>query len=110
VIDWRMHLTSDPKICGGQLCAHARRVLATVILDNLAEGLGHEEILPASRIFEPIHIDAAVAYAAELAHEESLLPLARRLPPSSTSVTSPRWCAALDCLRVPSNTICAELQ
>jgi uncharacterized protein (DUF433 family) len=75
VIDWREHLTSDPKICGGQLCAKGTRVLVTVILDNLAEGLGREEILRSYPTLEPIHIDAALAYAAELAREESILPL-----------------------------------
>jgi uncharacterized protein (DUF433 family) len=50
-------------------------VLVTVILDNLAEGLGREEILRSYPTLEPIHIDAALAYAAELAREESLLPL-----------------------------------
>jgi Protein of unknown function (DUF433) len=42
VIDWRQPLTSDPKVCGGQLCAKGPRVLVTVILDNLAEGLGRD--------------------------------------------------------------------
>ena len=73
--DWREHLTSDPKVCGGQLCAKGTRVFVTVILDNLAEGLGREEILRSYSTLEPIHIDAALAYAAELAREESLLPL-----------------------------------
>src|SRR5215510_247354 len=75
VIDWREHLTSDPKVCGGQLCAKGTRVLVTVILDNLAEGLGREDILRSCPTLKPMHIDAAMAYAAELAREESLLPL-----------------------------------
>jgi uncharacterized protein (DUF433 family) len=64
-----------PKICGGQLCAKGTKVLVTVILDNLAEGLSREEILRSYPTLEPIHIDAALAYAAELAREESILPL-----------------------------------
>ena len=50
-------------------------MLVTVILDNLAEGLGREEILRSYPTLEPIHLDASLAYAAELAREESLLPL-----------------------------------
>jgi uncharacterized protein (DUF433 family) len=50
-------------------------VLVTVILDNLAEGLGREELFRSYPMLGPIHIDAALAYAAELAREESLLPL-----------------------------------
>lgn len=75
VIDWRQYLSSDPRICGGQLCATGTRVLATNILDSLAEGSSREEILHSYPSLRPEHIDAAVAYAAELAHEESLLPL-----------------------------------
>jgi uncharacterized protein (DUF433 family) len=75
MIDWRTHLVSDPKICGGQLCAKGTRVLLTVILDNLAEGLSRDKILRSYPTLTPIHIDAALAYAAELAREESLVPL-----------------------------------
>ena len=66
---------TSAKVWGGQLCAKGTRVLVTVILDNLAEGLSREEILRSYPTLEPIHIDAALAYAAELAREESILPL-----------------------------------
>jgi uncharacterized protein (DUF433 family) len=75
VIRWREHLTSDPDVCGGELCAAGTRVLVTNILDSLAEGATREEILESYPALGREHIDAAVAYAAELAHEESLLPL-----------------------------------
>ncbi|MGH8611518.1 MAG: DUF433 domain-containing protein [Gammaproteobacteria bacterium] len=45
------------------------------MLDSLAEGARREEILRSYPALAPKHIDAAIAYAAELAHEESLLPL-----------------------------------
>jgi uncharacterized protein (DUF433 family) len=75
MIDWRQFLTSDPQICHGQLCAKGTRVFVTNILDSLAEGAGREEILRSYPSLTPEHIDAAIAYAAELAHEESLIPL-----------------------------------
>ena len=75
MIDWRQYLTSDPQICHGQLCAKGTRVFVTNILDSLAEGASREEILRSYPSLRPEHIDAALAYAAELAHEESLLPL-----------------------------------
>jgi uncharacterized protein (DUF433 family) len=75
MIDWRQHLTSDPQVCHGQLCAKGTRVLVTVILDSLAEGASREEILGSYPSLKPEHIDAALAYAAELAREESLIPL-----------------------------------
>ena len=75
MIDWRQYFRSDPAICRGQLCATGTRVFVTNILDSLAEGASREEILQSYPSLQPDHIDAAIAYAAELAHEESLLPL-----------------------------------
>jgi uncharacterized protein (DUF433 family) len=48
--------------------------MVSVILDNLAEGITHEEILKSypSLSMETIH--AAIAYAAELSHERILSP------------------------------------
>ena len=76
MIDWRQHLKSAPQICGGQLCAAGTRVPVTVILDSLAERSSTEEILGSYPSLRPEHVDAALAYAAELAREEAILPLA----------------------------------
>jgi uncharacterized protein (DUF433 family) len=45
-----------------------------VILDSLAEGATKEEILASYPSLRVDHINAALAYAAELAHEERLVP------------------------------------
>ncbi len=75
MIDWRQYLMSDSQVCHGQLCAKGTRVLITNILDSLAEGASRDEIPRSYPSLKPEHIDAAIAYAAELAHEESLPPL-----------------------------------
>jgi uncharacterized protein (DUF433 family) len=75
MIDWRQHLVSDPMVCQGQLCAKGTRVLITNILDSLAEGASRDEILRSYPTLRPAHIEAALAYAAELAREEAILPL-----------------------------------
>jgi len=75
MIEWRQYLASNTQICHGQLCAKGTRVFVTNILDSLAEGASREEILGSYPSLKPEHIAAAIAYAAELAHEESLLPL-----------------------------------
>ena len=72
---WQEFLSSDPQICGGQVCAKGTRVPVTAILDNLAEGVTPDEILRSYTTLRRDHIDAALAYAAELAREESLIPL-----------------------------------
>jgi uncharacterized protein (DUF433 family) len=73
--DWRELFACDPQICDGQLCAAGTRVPVTVILDSLAEGASSEEILTSYPSLAAKHIEAAIRYAAELAHEESLIPL-----------------------------------
>jgi uncharacterized protein (DUF433 family) len=75
MIDWRQHLSSDPHVCGGQLCAKGTRVFVTNILDSLAEGASRDEILESYPSLRAAHVDAAMAYAAELAREETFLPL-----------------------------------
>ena len=75
-VDWRAWFTSDPSVCHGQLCAKGTRVFITNILDSLAESASRDEILASYPALLPQHIDAAMAYAAELAREEALLPLA----------------------------------
>jgi len=47
----------------------------TVILDNLAEGSPSEDIFRSYPSLRPEHVEAALAYAAELAREEQLIPL-----------------------------------
>jgi uncharacterized protein (DUF433 family) len=72
---WQDLLTRDPRVCGGEICAKGTRVPVTVILDSLAEGANREEILRSYPSLKPDHISAALAYAAELAREETLLPI-----------------------------------
>ena len=42
---WKDHISADPEICHGKVCIKGTRVMVSVILDNLAEGLTTEEIL-----------------------------------------------------------------
>jgi len=75
MIAWRDYLTSNPTVCHGQLCAKGTRVMVTNILDSLAEGSSREEILRSYPSIKSEHIEAALAYAADLAREEALLPV-----------------------------------
>jgi len=72
---WQKYLESKPEVCGGEICAKGTRIPVTVILDSLAEGSSREDILRSYPSLKPAHIDAALAYAAELAHEERLVPI-----------------------------------
>jgi len=72
---WESLIQSDPSICGGAVCLTGTRVPVSVVLDSLAEGSTREEILRSYPTLRPEHIDAALAYAAELARVERLIPI-----------------------------------
>jgi uncharacterized protein (DUF433 family) len=68
-MDWREYITVDPMVCHGQACIQGTRIPASVVLDNLASGLTAAEILVSYPTLSQEAIQAAVAYAAELARE-----------------------------------------
>ena len=43
-MDWQNYITVDPNVCHGQACLKGTRVMASVVLDNLAAGLTPDEI------------------------------------------------------------------
>jgi uncharacterized protein (DUF433 family) len=71
-VNWRKYITVDPMVCHGQACIQGTRIPASVVLDNLASGLSANEILKSYPTLSPEAIQAAVAYAAELARERVL--------------------------------------
>jgi len=72
---WQERIASDPSICHGKVCIKGTRIMVSVILDNLADGLTPDEIVADYPPLTLIDIRAAIAYAAALAREEELLPL-----------------------------------
>lgn len=74
-MDWRERISVDPSVCHGKACIKGTRIMVSVILDNLAAGVSEEEILKSYPSLTPEDIQAAIAYAAELARER-LVPLA----------------------------------
>ena len=73
--NWEQHIISDPQVCHGKACIRGTRIMVSVILDNLADGLSPDEIVAE---YPPLTLDdvrAAIAYAAVLTREEELVPL-----------------------------------
>jgi uncharacterized protein (DUF433 family) len=66
VAAWQEYFESKKDVCGGDLCASGTRIPVTVILDSLAEGSSEEEIPRSYPSLKPVHIQAALSYAAEL--------------------------------------------
>ena len=73
-LDWRKGITVDPNVCHGKACIKGTRVMVSVVLDNLAAGLKPEEITDSYPSLKREDIQAAIAYAADLARER-VLPL-----------------------------------
>jgi uncharacterized protein (DUF433 family) len=68
-MNWRDHITVDPAVCHGKACIAGTRIMVSVVLDNLAVGLTPEEIIRSYPSLSREAIQAAIAYAAELARE-----------------------------------------
>ena len=63
-------ISFDPHICNGRACVAGTRIMVSVVLDNLAEGLSAEEICASYPPLAAEDVRACVAYAAALARDE----------------------------------------
>ena len=75
-MDWQDYISSDPTVCHGKACITGTRVMVTIILDNLADGLSVEDIMRSYPSVSREAVQAALHYAAELARER-IAPLPR---------------------------------
>lgn len=70
---WEDRISSKPDVCHGKVCIAGTRVMVTVVLDNLAEGATHDEILIEYPTLTAEDIRAAIHYAADLASGRVLI-------------------------------------
>jgi len=70
-----MRVVVDPQICHGKPSIKGTRIMVSIILDYLRAGESREEILRQYPTLALGDIDAALGYAAWLAHEEDAYPL-----------------------------------
>jgi uncharacterized protein (DUF433 family) len=75
-MDFLSHISSDPDICHGKACIKGTRVLVSVLLDSLAEGMSVADLLRNFPAITEDDVQAALAYAAALSREEILEPVA----------------------------------
>lgn len=62
-------ISVDPSVCHGRACIKGTRIPVSVVLDNLASGLGPDDIIASYPSLTKEDVHAAVSYAAELARE-----------------------------------------
>lgn len=66
----RTLVVRDPQVCHGQATVRGTRILVSIILDALADGMTETEILAEYPTLTVEGIRAAAAYGAELARDE----------------------------------------
>jgi uncharacterized protein (DUF433 family) len=74
-VEWQQRVAVDPEIHHGEPCITGTRIPVRIIVGSLADGLTVEQIVEEYPQLSSGDILAALAYAAEVLHQESLLPL-----------------------------------
>jgi len=73
-MNWQEHISVNPAVLHGKACIRGTRIPVAVVLANLADGLSPVEIIRSYPSLTAAGIQAALAYAADLA-QERVLPL-----------------------------------
>ena len=63
------HISVDPNICFGKPCVKGHRIWVSLILDMLALGVSHEEILSNYPGLTDTDLRACIAYGSEMSRE-----------------------------------------
>ncbi len=59
----------DPNVCFGKACIRGHRIWVSLVLDLIASGTSHEDILTEYPGLVEEDLQACIAYAAEIARE-----------------------------------------
>ncbi len=71
-MNWQERISVDPAVCHGRACVKGTRIMVSVVLDNLAAGVKTKEILSSYPSLTEEDVQAAIAYAADLARERTV--------------------------------------
>ena len=74
-MEWRDHIAVDPAILVGKPIVKGTRISIEFIVDLLAAGWTHEQILDSYPSLKPDDIRACLACASEVLHAEKVFPL-----------------------------------
>jgi uncharacterized protein (DUF433 family) len=75
-IEWQERVIIDPDVHHGDPCIKGTRIPVAIIIGSLADGMTIEDIVEAYPQLTDYDVRAALAYAAEIMSQESLLALA----------------------------------
>ena len=74
---WHDHITVDPAVLAGKPVVKGTRISVELLLDRLADGWSHDDILAAYPQLTREQVLAAVRFASELFKEERFVAVAR---------------------------------
>ncbi|MCI0397612.1 MAG: DUF433 domain-containing protein [Chloroflexi bacterium] len=75
-INWKERIVIDPGLYHGEPCIKGTRIPVAMIVGSLADGMPAEELLETYPQLTLADIQAALAYAADVLHQEIMLPFA----------------------------------
>jgi uncharacterized protein (DUF433 family) len=73
-VNFRDHISRDPRVCGGEPVIRGTRVTLRTVLASLAEGARDEEIVRSFPALSTDDVRAAIAFAAAAAEEDLPVP------------------------------------
>jgi uncharacterized protein (DUF433 family) len=74
-MDWRDHITVDPRILVGKPLVKGTRISVELVIDLLAAGWSEQQVLASYPTLKADDIRACLAYASEILHSEKVFPL-----------------------------------
>ena len=72
-MDWSGRITFEPDKCGGKPCIRGMRIRVTDVLDLMASGLTHEQILQEMPDLEERDLQAVLCYASHKLNHVTLV-------------------------------------
>jgi uncharacterized protein (DUF433 family) len=74
-MEWREHITLDPRILVGKPVVRGTRISVELVIDLLAAGWTEQQLLDSYPTLKADDVRACLAYASEILHGEKVFPL-----------------------------------
>ena len=76
-MNWKDHITADPKVLVGKPVIRGTRLSVDLILDRLADGWPAAQLLEAYPTLKPEALQAVFAFASEMVREEKFVAIGK---------------------------------
>ncbi|MGI9012611.1 MAG: DUF433 domain-containing protein [Phycisphaerales bacterium] len=76
-MNWQEYIHRDSNVLGGKPIVRRTRISITLILEHLAGGWTHDQILENYPTLKPEHITAVLGYAADAVNDDDVIFLER---------------------------------